>query len=192
MLPIIGTCVSLSFQIVQLLQTSKNNKQEHISLQRAVKQIHRFLEAVPPHGVSAEGNKVLGEWCPSSQLLPKDQMTEKCTKTADCNTRKLIPGTHLRLDCLQLGVPTCQRRARTVPVYSLPSGVSQWGRNYFEILPGNQPFSHKQRQLHLRLAATCGLQGLCIIHDVPLVAAGLYGLHLHSMIWLQPASQPDT
>jgi hypothetical protein len=63
MLPVIGTCVSLSWQILQLLLTSKGNKQEHKSLQSAVTNIHRFLEAVGFNldGVSAEGNEVLSE-----------------------------------------------------------------------------------------------------------------------------------
>lgn len=61
MLPMIGPCVSLSLQILQLLVTARGNKQEHKSLQSAVTNIHRFLQAVPPEGVSAEGNETLSK-----------------------------------------------------------------------------------------------------------------------------------
>lgn len=61
MLPVMGTCVSLSWQIMQLLWTSKDNKHEHKSLQSALTNIHRFLQAVPADGVSSEGREVLGE-----------------------------------------------------------------------------------------------------------------------------------
>jgi hypothetical protein len=59
----IGTCVSLSWQILQLLLTAKGNKHEHKSLQSAVTNIHRFLRVVPSEGVSDEGNEVLSKWC---------------------------------------------------------------------------------------------------------------------------------
>lgn len=61
MLPMIGSCVSLSWQILQLLLTSKGNKDEHKSLRSALTNINRFLKAVPPEGVSEEGNEVLSK-----------------------------------------------------------------------------------------------------------------------------------
>jgi hypothetical protein len=61
MLPMIGSCVSLSWQILQLLLTSKGNKKEHKSLQSALTNIHRFLEAVNADGVTAAGNEVLSK-----------------------------------------------------------------------------------------------------------------------------------
>jgi hypothetical protein len=63
MAPMIGACVSLSWQILQLLLTSKGNKQEQKSLQSAVTNINRFLKAITADGVSDEGNEVLSEWC---------------------------------------------------------------------------------------------------------------------------------
>lgn len=62
MLPMVGNCVSLSWQILQLLLVSKGNKNEHKSLQSALTNIHRFLQAIPFDGVTAEGNEVLSKW----------------------------------------------------------------------------------------------------------------------------------
>jgi hypothetical protein len=62
MVPMIGTCVSLSWQTLQLLVTAKGNKHEHKSLQSALTSINRFLKAIPADGVSDEGNEVLSEW----------------------------------------------------------------------------------------------------------------------------------
>lgn len=59
----IGPCASLSWQILELLLAAKGNRQDHKSLQRAITNSHSLLNAVPFSGVSAEGSKVLGEWC---------------------------------------------------------------------------------------------------------------------------------
>lgn len=64
MLPVVGTCVSLSWQIVQLLMTSKANKSEHKSLHSALTNICSFLEGIAAD-VTPQGNEVLSK-CSSS------------------------------------------------------------------------------------------------------------------------------
>lgn len=59
--PGVSGCISLSVEIVNLLLTSKSNKQEHRSLQSAVQNINVFLKALSDDVITPEGSQVLGE-----------------------------------------------------------------------------------------------------------------------------------
>lgn len=56
-----GCCLSICYEIGQLLQAAKHNKDECRSLGIAVSCIESFLKRVPSEGVSLVGVKVLGE-----------------------------------------------------------------------------------------------------------------------------------
>jgi hypothetical protein len=82
----VASCVSLSVRIIDLLLTSKHNKQEFRSLKSAVQNIKVFLTALPQEGISEQGNEVLSEYKQHQQqlCLPRcsdDQ--ELITETAD-------------------------------------------------------------------------------------------------------------
>lgn len=57
----LGSCVSLSVRIVDLLLTSKSNKHEYRSLLSAVDNIKVFLTALPQEGITQQGDTVLRE-----------------------------------------------------------------------------------------------------------------------------------
>jgi hypothetical protein len=61
-LPVVGNCISLSWQILQLLWTSKSNKHEHKSLQSALTNIRSFLEGVTADAVSPKGRSAYSKW----------------------------------------------------------------------------------------------------------------------------------
>jgi hypothetical protein len=72
----VSSCVSLSVRIVDLLLISKSNKHEFRSLLSAVDNIKVFLTALPPEGITQQGEKVLSEYGSSSGYHPSYQVVQ--------------------------------------------------------------------------------------------------------------------